>query len=81
MTLHATVGDWLIVAGPSDHSHERRAQIISVSAPTGEPPYQVRWLDTGHVGLVFPGPDATVVSPEHLAEIDRAAATRSGHFS
>jgi hypothetical protein len=29
----------------------------------GTPPYEVHWLDDGHVTLVFPGPEAHVEPP------------------
>jgi len=31
-----------------------------VRGPEGKPPYLVRWADTGHEALVFPGPDAVI---------------------
>jgi len=45
------------------------AEIVEVKGPQGHPPYLVRFTD-GHLGLVFPGPDAVVEhdpapSPDH----------------
>jgi hypothetical protein len=45
----------------------RDAEILEVRHPDGTPPYLVRWSDTGHEALVFPGPDATVENYEHGA--------------
>ncbi len=56
--LHATVGDRLVVhprTGPA-----RDAEILEVRHSDGSPPYLVRWSDTGHESLVFPGDDAFV---------------------
>ena len=39
---------------------DREGEIIEVRGAAGEPPYMVRF-DDGHIGLVFPGPDAIVV--------------------
>lgn len=39
---------------------DRDAEILEVRHADGSPPYLVRWSDTGHQSLVFPGPDATV---------------------
>ena len=35
-------------------------EILEVHGAAGAPPYLVRWSDTDHESLVFPGPDATV---------------------
>jgi hypothetical protein len=59
MSMFAERGDRLVV-----HSHVglsgRDAEILEVAHPGGSPPYRVRWSDTGHEALVFPGPDAYV---------------------
>ena len=62
--MHANTGDRLVVHSHSDATHSRQAEIIAVPSPNGEPPYTVRWEDTGQEGVVFPGPDAQVV-PGH----------------
>jgi hypothetical protein len=56
--LHATVGDRLVVQ--SMHGPARDAEILELRHPDGTPPYWVRWSDTGHEALVFPGADAYV---------------------
>jgi hypothetical protein len=38
----------------------RDGEIIGVRHADGTPPYVVRWEDTGHESLVYPGPDAMV---------------------
>jgi hypothetical protein len=58
--MKATPGDRLVVHDLHGAKHLRDAEIIEVHGTDGEPPYLVRWGDTGHEGLVFPGPDATV---------------------
>jgi hypothetical protein len=45
----------------------RRGLIEEVHSPDGAPPYWVRWLDTGHEALVFPGPDAHVQTAAEFA--------------
>ncbi|HET8589956.1 MAG TPA: DUF1918 domain-containing protein [Nakamurella sp.] len=72
----AQPGDWLVVAGRTDHDSGRRGEILSARSASGEPPYTVRWLDTGRTALVFPGPDAVIMSAAELAELDRRAAER-----
>lgn len=73
--MHAEVGDWLIVNSRSEGRPVRRAAIIGVGTD-GQPPYTVRWTDTDREALVFPGPDADVVSAAAQAERDHAESER-----
>lgn len=63
--MHAKVGDRIIIKGHHVGEAERDAEILGVGTDGG-PPYTVRWGDTGHEGLFFPGSDAVI---EHF---DRA---------
>ena len=38
----------------------RDGEVIGVEHADGRPPYRVRWSDTGHESLFFPGPDAHI---------------------
>ena len=67
--MHAEVGDWLVVNSHAEGRPIRRAAIIAVG-PDGEPPYTVRWTDTDHEGLVFPGPDADPGGEVWLLSLD-----------
>ena len=40
-------------------------EILEIHGVEGAPPYLVQWSDDGHVGLVFPGPDAVVQRLAH----------------
>jgi hypothetical protein len=74
--MHAHPGDWLIIErGDVDH-HARRGRIEEVRAEDGTPLYVVRWLDSDRAVLVFPGPDAYVVTPAELEQADARAAHR-----
>lgn len=68
--MKANVGDWLLVNSRNDSVHARHAKILDVG-PDGAPPYTVRWADTDHEAIVFPGPDAEVVTTQRLEELDR----------
>lgn len=57
-SLHASAGDRLVVR--SLHGPVRDAEILEVRHPDGTPPYVVRWSDSGHEALVYPGADAFV---------------------
>jgi Domain of unknown function (DUF1918) len=61
--MQANVGDMLVVRGHHVGERERDGEILEVHGEAGKPPYLVRWSDTGHEGLVFPGPDASVQQP------------------
>lgn len=61
--MFAAVGDRLVVRSQHLDGPVRAAEILDVRGADGAPPYVVKWSDTGHEGLVFPGPDAYV---EHL---------------
>jgi hypothetical protein len=59
--MYARVGDRLIVDG----TIERTALIIGVPHADGTPPYVVRWLATGHIAMVSPGPFGRVIRSDH----------------
>lgn len=61
--MKAQIGDRLVVKGHHTGEPEKDAEIIEVRGSEGAPPYLVRWSDDGHVGLVFPGPDASIEHP------------------
>jgi uncharacterized protein DUF1918 len=58
--MKAQIGDRLILQGTHVGEHNRVGVIMDLRHPDGTPPYLVRWLDDGHEGLVFPGPDALI---------------------
>ena len=74
--MYAEPGDWLVVKSPGGSLKSRRGEILEVG-DDGSSPYRVRWLDTGRERLVFPGPDAHVVTAAEQHEIDRVQQERS----
>lgn len=76
--MKAKVGDWLVIKGTRVEQHDQRGLITEVHAPDGAPPYVVRWLADDHEAIVFPGPDAIVVSAAEQADADRRARDRFG---
>jgi hypothetical protein len=58
--MKAHVGDRLIMESVHVGEPRRIGVILELRHPDGTPPYLVRWLDTGHEGLVFPGPESRV---------------------
>ncbi|GAA0250827.1 hypothetical protein GCM10010492_58840 [Saccharothrix mutabilis subsp. mutabilis] len=71
--MKADVGDWIVVEGAVLGVPTRRGQVVEVRHPDGTPPYVVHWLDTGTTTLVFPGPDAHVVTAAEEARRIAAA--------
>jgi hypothetical protein len=58
--MYAAVGDRLVIHAHTLGAPDRDGEILVVRRSDGGPPYLVRWSDTGHESLVYPGPDATV---------------------
>jgi len=58
--MRAQLGDVLVVESPTTGVTKRDGEIVGLHHQDGTPPYDVRWSDTDHVTLVFPGPDAHV---------------------
>jgi Domain of unknown function (DUF1918) len=58
--MRAAVGDRIVVAATHLDEPARDGEVLEVHGQGGAPPYLVRWSDTGHVTLFFPGPDAHV---------------------
>jgi hypothetical protein len=75
--MRARVGDRIVVASRATGGPVRDGEIIEVRTPDGSPPYMVRWTDTGHTGLVFPGTDAHLSSENDNAVIPAASAAGS----
>jgi hypothetical protein len=75
--MKARVGDWLVMKGTTVGQPDERGLITEVRSADGSPPYVVRWLDTGHVATVFPGPDAMVVTAREQKAVDERALSRA----
>ena len=58
--MHASVGERIIVRANHLDEPNRDGEILEVHGPDGGPPYVVRWSDTGHEALFFPGPDSVI---------------------
>jgi hypothetical protein len=58
--LRASAGDRLVIKGHHLGAPSRDAEILEVLGEDGQPPFRVRWSDTGREGVLFPGPDAGV---------------------
>ena len=68
--MRATVGDQIVIHSAHVDEPDRDGEIIDVRGRDGEPPFLVRWADTGHEALLYPGPDAQI---RHLPDEERPA--------
>jgi hypothetical protein len=60
MNMQARTGDHLVIEGAKVGVRRRDGEILETHGPNGEPPFLVRWTDSGAEALVYPGPDAHV---------------------
>ena len=58
--MRAHLGDHLV----PDGDQARAAIVIGLRNADGSPPYVVRYLNSGHIALVFPGPYTRLVRAE-----------------
>lgn len=58
--MHANIGDRIVIKGHRVGEPERDCEIVEVRGADGGPPYLVRWDDSGHETLFFPGSDAAL---------------------
>ena len=77
--MKANVGDWLVIKGTTTERSDQRGLITEVHSADGSPPYVVRWLATGHVATVVPGPDAIVMTPQEQEAADERAQEWAAH--
>jgi hypothetical protein len=63
--MKATKGDRIIIRGHRVGEPDRDCEVLDVRGTDGGPPYEVRWGDSGHETLFFPGSDAVVQHFEH----------------
>jgi hypothetical protein len=61
--MKASIGDRIVVRGHHTGQKVRDCHVVEVRGRNGEPPYVVRWDDSGHESLFFPGTDASVEHP------------------
>lgn len=64
--MHARVGDRIVIKGHRIGEPERDCEVLEVRGADGGPPYLVRWGDSGHQTLFFPGNDAVVEPYERV---------------
>ena len=72
--MKATGRDCIIVAAAILGTPTRDGEILGARTDDGNPPYLLRWSDTGHQTAFFPGSDPHVDHPRHTTGTDAAPA-------
>ena len=62
--MQAHAGDGLVIKGHHVGEPDRKGEVLEARGPGDTQPFMVRWDETGHVTLFYPGSDCVV---EHLA--------------
>ena len=65
--MHASEGDRIVIHGHRAGEPDRDGEVLSVLGADNNPPYVVRWGDSGHESIFFPGSDATIQHFEHTS--------------
>jgi hypothetical protein len=63
--MQASVGDRIVIRGHHIGEPDRDCEVLEVRGADGTAPFRVRWEDTGHEALLYPGPDAIVQHFDH----------------
>ena len=66
--MRASVGDRIVIRGHRARQLYRDCEVLEVMGADGGSPYVVRWSESGHETMFFPGPDATVRHFEHTSK-------------
>ena len=53
--MRARVGDRLVVG------EDRIGEVVGVPSVDGSPPYIIKWLNSGHIAMVFPDQYARII--------------------
>ncbi len=73
--MTASVGDRIVIRGHHIGEPDRDCEVLATGPHSG-PPYTVRWGDSGHQALFFPGSDAHVQHFEHTGATADAGGVR-----
>jgi hypothetical protein len=58
--MHAHPGDQLVIRNHHVGEPERKGEVLETRGPDGTQPFLVRWDESGHVTLFYPGTDCHV---------------------
>ncbi|MEK7426679.1 MAG: DUF1918 domain-containing protein [Actinomycetota bacterium] len=69
--MHASPGSQLIIKGHHVGEPDRKGEVLEARGPGGSEPFLVRWDDTGHASLLFPGNDCVIEAIHHAGAVAR----------
>ena len=69
--MHAEPGDQLVIKGHRMGQPDRKGEVLEARGADGTAPFVVRWDDTGHTTILYPGTDCEVHRVEHAAGCGR----------
>lgn len=72
--MRAQIGDRLLVG----YGRRRVGLVIGVPREDGQPPYIIKWLDGGHIAMVFPDEYARIIPAVNGRSVAPSGAGNSG---
>lgn len=63
--VHARPGDEVVIKGHQIGGPDRRGEVLETRGADGASPFVVRWDDTGHTTILYPGTDCEIHRLEH----------------
>jgi hypothetical protein len=63
--MQANAGDRIVIRNHYAGGPDRECEVLEVRGEDGAPPYLVRWEDTGHQAILYPGSDSFVQHLDH----------------
>ncbi len=61
--MQAHQGDRVVIKGHRIGEADRKGEVLESRGPDSSAPFLVRWDDSGHTTLLFPGTDALIEHP------------------
>lgn len=66
--MNAAPGDMLVIKGTQMGQPDRRGEVLECRGPDGSGPYVVRWDDSGHTTVLYPGSDCEIHHLQHRSQ-------------
>ena len=70
--MDARPGDELVIKGNRTGEPDRKGEVLEVRGADGGPPFVVRWDDTGHTTVLYPGTDCEIHAMGRRSEASAA---------
>ena len=70
--MDARPGDELVIKGHRTSQPDRKGEVLETRGANGGPPFVVRWDDTGHTTMLYPGTDCEIHAMRRRSEAPAA---------